>query len=162
VERRKKVTENIKGPPNLVIRPMTDADIDRVTLLEQKLFTDPWPRSAFEQDVSPDTGDFIIAEIDGVLCGYAGYILVMGEANLTNIAVAVEFRGKSIAKILLNCILEIAQKADCFSIFLDVRPSNEAAISLYRKYGFYDLYRRPNYYHTPIEDALVMVKNLKE
>jgi len=141
---------------------MTESDIDRVTLLEQKLFTDPWPKAAFEQDTDFDLGGFILAEIDGTLCGYAGYMIAMGEAHLINIAVAAEFRGKSIAKILLNRILEIAINAECFSIFLDVRPSNEAAISLYRKYGFIDLYRRPNYYHSPDEDALVMVKNLKD
>ena len=152
--------KDITGPPNLVIRPMTVSDIDRVVLLEQQLFTDPWPKLAFEQDADSENIGFLIAEIDGAICGYAGYMLFLGGAHLINIAVASEYRGKSIAKILLNHILEIAKTAGCVNIFLDVRPSNEAAIGLYRKYGFYELFKRPNYYYSPVEDALVMVKNL--
>jgi ribosomal-protein-alanine N-acetyltransferase len=151
--------KKIKG---LKIRPMTETDVDAVTLLEQLVFTDAWPREAFEQDVDSRNSGFLIAEIDGILCGYAGYLMGGGEAQLINIAVAPEYRGKSIAKILLNHILEIARKADCENIFLDVRPTNAAAIGLYKKYGFLELYNRPKYYHSPVEDALVMVKNLRE
>ncbi len=147
---------------NITFRSMTEADLDAVTLLEQRIFSDAWPREAFEQDVDSANSGFILAESDGVLCGYAGYLIGGGEAQLINIAVAPEYRGKSIAKTLLNYILEIAQKADCENIFLEVRPSNQAAIGLYRKFGFLDLYCRPNYYHSPTEDALVMVKNLRE
>jgi len=146
----------------ILIRPMTEADLDAVTLLEQRIFTDAWPREAFEQDVDSINSGFILAESDGVLCGYAGYLIGGGEAQLINIAVAPEYRGKSIAKTLLKHILEIAQKADCENLFLEVRPSNKAAIGLYRSFGFLDLYCRPDYYHSPTEDALVMVKNLRE
>ncbi len=141
---------------------MVEADLDLVTLLEQEIFSDAWPREAFEQDVDSVNSGFLLAESNGALCGYAGYLIGGGEAQLINIAVAPEYRGKSIAKTLLNHILEIAQKADCDHIFLEVRPSNQAAISLYRKFGFLDLYCRANYYHSPTEDALVMVKNLRE
>jgi len=150
------------GPDNLTIRRMTASDLDAVTLLEQRVFPDPWPRLAFEQDLEEDNRGVLLAELNGRLCGYASYMAAVGEAHLTNIAVAPEFRGKSIAKILLNRILEVAKNADCEYIFLDVRPSNEAAISLYKKYGFYELYRRPEYYRTPVEDALVMVKTLRD
>ncbi|UCD17723.1 MAG: ribosomal protein S18-alanine N-acetyltransferase [Candidatus Zixiibacteriota bacterium] len=148
-------------PEKLVIRAMTAPDVDPVTLLEQQIFPDPWPRIAFEGDLGYEDRGFIVAEYNGIICGYAGYITIAGEAHLTNIAVALEYRGKSIAKTLLNRILEIARKADCDYIFLDVRPSNEAAISLYKKYNFRELYRRPDYYRFPVEDALVMVKNLR-
>lgn len=153
---------DIQEPENLTIRRMGASDLDAVTLLEQRVFPDPWPKAAFAQDLEGDDRGVLLAEMDGRLCGYACYMAAVGEAHLTNIAVAPEFRGKSIAKILLNRILDVAKKADCEYIFLDVRPSNEAAISLYTKYGFYELYRRPRYYHAPVEDALVMVKTLRD
>jgi len=147
---------------NFVIRPMKATDVRKVAMLEIEIFPDPWPEAAFSTELNqPDRG-VLIAESDSTITGYAAYITAYNEAHLTNIAVVPGFRGKNIAKLLLNSIFGIAREADCEYIFLDVRPTNTAAIELYRKFGFYELYRRPNYYHNPVEDALVMVKNLRE
>jgi ribosomal-protein-alanine N-acetyltransferase len=144
----------------LKIRAMARSDVSRIALLETEIFPDPWPESAFIEELGKDHRGVIVADIDGAITGYASYIITYGEAHLTNMAVTPKYRGKSIAKNLLNAILDIAKKADCEYVFLDVRPTNSVAISLYRKFGFYELYRRPNYYRNPAEDALVMVKNL--
>jgi len=146
----------------LVIRPLTRGDIAPIVLIEARIFSDPWPAIAFEEELDSDYRGVIVAEIDGLITGYAGYIVAAGECQLTNIGVAPEFRGKSIAKSLLNRILEIAKKAECEYIFLDVRPSNTAAINLYNRFGFIELYRRPGYYRIPPEDAIVMVKTLRD
>ena len=145
---------------SLKIRPMLESDVDSITLLETRIFPDPWPKSAFLEELDKDYRGVIIADINGIISGYASYIISYGEAHLTNVAVEPKYRGKSIAKKLLNAILDIAKKADCEYVFLDVRPTNTAAISLYQKFGFAELYRRPNYYRNPVEDAVVMVKNL--
>jgi ribosomal-protein-alanine N-acetyltransferase len=147
---------------DLNIRPMTRGDIDKIVLIETLIFSDPWPKAAFVEELERDERGVIVAETGGVIAGYAGYIVGAGEAHLTNMGVAPDFRGKAIAKTLLKCILEIAKKAECEYIFLDVRPSNTAAINLYCKFGFTELYRRPKYYHLPPEDATVMVKVLSE
>jgi ribosomal-protein-alanine N-acetyltransferase len=147
---------------NLIIRPMCRSDLYNIVILETQIFPDPWPMAAFEEELNQDYRGIIVAEVDNFLTGYAGFIIAAGEAQLTNIGVAQEYRGKSIAKSLLNRIFEIAKKADCDYIFLDVRPSNKAAINIYEKFGFSELYRRPNYYRIPPEDAIVMVKNLRE
>lgn len=147
---------------NFKIRPMTAADVSKIVLMEIEVFTDPWPKAAFTEELNRPNRGVLIAESDGIITGYAAYIVSFGEAHLTNIAVSPSYRGKNIAKILLNSILGIAREAECENIFLDVRPSNMPAIELYRKFGFYELYTRPNYYHSPAEDAMVMVKNLRE
>lgn len=144
------------------IRPMTAADVNEIVLMEIEVFTDPWPRAAFTEELDRQGRGVLIAESNGIITGYAAYIVGFGEAHLTNIAVAPAYRGKNIAKLLLNCIFGIAREAECENIFLDVRPSNKPAIELYRKFGFFELYVRPNYYHSPAENALVMVKNLRE
>ena len=147
---------------NLRLRPMTRSDVGRIVLLESEIFPDPWPEAAFLEELDRADRGVIVADISGMISGYASYIVIYGEAHLTNIAVVPEYRGKSIAKNLLIGILEIAKKAGCEYIFLDVRPTNSAAINLYRKFGFYELYRRPSYYRSPVEDAVVMVKYLDE
>ena len=147
---------------NFRIRPMTAADVVKIALLEIEIFSDPWPEAAFAEELNRRGRGLIVAESDGIITGYAAYIAAFGEAHLTNIAVVPSYRGKNIAKLLLNSILGIAREAECENIFLDVRPTNKAAIGLYKRFGFHELYQRPNYYHSPVEDALVMVKNLRE
>jgi len=146
----------------VIIRPMARSDISTIVLIENRIFPDPWPTVAFEEELDNDSRGIIVSEVGGVIAGYAGYIIGPGEAHLTNIGVVPEFRGKAIAKILLNSILEISRKGECDYIFLDVRPSNTAAINLYNQFGFFELYRRPKYYRMPPEDAVVMVKTLTD
>lgn len=154
------MTRNKKEIKELIIRPLTESDILSVALLETEIFPDPWPESTFVEIHDSAEDRVLVAEISGKIVGYAVYLKDYGEARLANIAVTSEFRGKSIAKKLLNCILDIAKDEDCQNIFLDVRPSNLSAIKLYREFGFEELYRRPGYYRTPAEDAIVMVKSL--
>ena len=144
----------------MVIRPMEKKDIDIVVSLESRIFSDPWPARAFIDGLRDNSHHFLVVEVDDSVVGYASYYIDMGEGRLTNIAVTPEFRRKNIAKKLLECILSIVVKAECKYIFLDVRPTNGAAISLYSKFGFYEVYRRPDYYLNPPEEAMVMVKDL--
>jgi len=147
----------------VILRPMKASDLNTVVLLEQMIFTDAWPKSAFVDYLSNDPGiGLIIAESQGMTTGYASYVIATGEAHLTNIAVVPEYRGKSIAKLLINRILEIAINAGCEYIYLDVRQSNSVAIELYKKFGFNELYLKAGYYQSPVEDAIVMVKTLRE
>ena len=145
-----------------IIRSMEKRDIDLLTSLEVEIFPDPWPAEAFIEGLTDESHVFLVVESEKQVAGYASYYIEMGEGRLTNIAIVPEFRRKKIAKNLLEYILRVVKKASCKYIFLDVRPTNEAAISLYSSYGFYEAYRRPEYYSNPTEDALVMVKNLDD
>lgn len=145
-----------------IIRLMEKQDIDLLSSLEIEIFPDPWPAEAFIEGLEDENHVFLVVESEKQLAGYASYYIEMGEGRLTNIAIVPEFRRKKIAKKILEYILVVVKKAGCKYIFLDVRPSNEAAISLYSSYRFYEAYRRPEYYSNPTEDALVMVKNLDD
>ena len=140
------------------IRAMTESDIDAVAKMERAVFSDPWPRSAFVDVIDDDSWAGLIAEIDGIMVGYACFLIVDVEAHLANIAVAEEHRRKSVAKHLLERIFIQTRERRCEFILLEVRPSNTEALSFYKKYGFRLLYQRPNYYRRPVEDALVMVR----
>ena len=146
----------------VTIRSMNDADIDIVTALESEIFPDPWPRSAFVEQLKDDTWGAIVAEMDGRIIGYACYLLVHNESHLTNIGVDRAWRRKSVAARLLGRILEVITERGCDILLLEVRPSNVEARNFYAKHGFRELYRRPNYYRRPIEDALVLVRYLEQ
>jgi ribosomal-protein-alanine N-acetyltransferase len=147
---------------NLTIRPFRESDLIDINIIEKEVFPDPWPPAAFREVFESDDINGLVGEIDGKIVAYVVYTIGFGESRLANIAVADEFRRKSIAKNLLNNILKIVKEANCEYIFLDVRPSNAAAISLYKKFGFTELYTKPDYYRSPKEDVLVMMKKLKE
>jgi ribosomal-protein-alanine N-acetyltransferase len=144
----------------VIIRRAKRSDLTEITVLEAEIFPDAWPYSGFEELFNDDQCIIMTAEYNSKVVGYAINLLEFGEARLANIAVASNFRTKSIAKKLLNSILDIAKNAGCKNIFLDVRPSNKTAIGFYRRFGFFELYRRPNYYIKPPEDAIVMVRSL--
>lgn len=144
----------------LIIRPMEVADIDRVLQLEKEIFPDPWPRTAFVEQLSGPYWGAFVGEEDATVIGYACYMIVADESHLTNIAIAPGYRRKSVAKLLLDRILQVVRGHECTLLLLEVRPSNAEARAFYDKHGFAPLYRRPNYYRRPVEDAIVMVRYL--
>jgi len=149
-----------KADEKVLIRDMIEADLDQVLVIEQEVFSDPWPRSAFREQIGGEGWGAVVAEADCAVIGYGCYFTVDIEAHLTNIAVAPAFRRKSVAKSILDTILQRVIDADCEYLLLEVRQSNDAARAFYEKHGFTVLYQRPNYYRRPVESALVMVRYL--
>ena len=149
-----------KSEPDIEIRAMARGDVRTVVRMEKQIFPDPWSSAAFKEQLDTAGWGAIVAEFDGRIIGYACYYMVSGESHLTNIAVEEKYRRKSVAKRLLENILQVVKGYNCEYIFLEVRPSNHAAISFYEKHGFEILYRRPNYYRKPAEDAVVMGRYL--
>lgn len=142
----------------ITYRELTEGDLAKVHALEKKIFPDPWSYESFQQQLSGGGWGGIIAEVGSEIIGYACYFIAANEAHLTNLAVAEDYRRKSIAKQLLDNILLIISKYECEFILLEVRPSNIEAIEFYKKHGFTFLYQRPKYYRKPVEDALVFVR----
>jgi len=140
------------------IRSMTESDLTAVLPLEREIFSDPWPRSAFLEHVADEIWGTLVAEADGEIVGYACYYIRGKESRLTNLAVPARHRRKSVAKQLLEYIFGVVTDHQCEYLILEVRPSNTEAGAFYEKFGFGFLYRQPNYYRRPVEDALVMVR----
>jgi len=85
-----------------------------------------------------------------------------GEAHILNLCVDPEFRSLGYGEQMLDELLYRARSASVREIFLEVRPSNETAIALYRKKGFHQVAARPEYYQANAgrEDAAVLAKKL--
>jgi ribosomal-protein-alanine N-acetyltransferase len=142
----------------LVVREATDSDLDRITSIEHASFSDPWPRGGFEPLVRAPHCLFVVANEDpgGPVAGYSVARWVEDEAELLNIAVADEERGKGIGGALLDQVMSTLQGKGVRHIFLEVRDSNQAARALYKSRGFRELSRRTGYYRRPTEDAIVL------
>jgi ribosomal-protein-alanine N-acetyltransferase len=97
-------------------------------------------------------------ECAGYLAGYGVLMIGVSEAHLLNLSVAADWQGQGLGRSLLHHFIAIARGCDAQRIFLEVRPSNEAARWLYADTGFRELYVRRGYYPAGAgrEDAILM------
>ncbi len=116
----------------------------------------PWTKGMFLNELENEKTCYIGAFVDGELVGYGGMWLVCGEAQITNIAVLPEYRGRGIGNKIVEQL--IANAKACEVISLEVREGNLNAIRLYEKNGFTKDGVRKNYYKNPTEDAILMSK----
>lgn len=142
-----------------IIRPMAEADIEQVEAIEKKVFSLPWSYKSFADACSKADNVYLVCECDGVIAGYCGMWTVLGEGNVTNMAVDEAFRKQGIAGELLESMHAAGKEKGVETFFLEVRASNEPAIRLYEKSGYKQIGKRKRFYERPVEDALVMSKS---
>jgi [ribosomal protein S18]-alanine N-acetyltransferase len=146
---------------SFVFRYMKEEDIDQILEVEYASFTTPWSREAFYNEIYNNKfAVYLVLEEDQKIVGYCGAWIVIDEAHVTNIAVLPAYRGKKLGEALLRKMISVAEEMGARSMTLEVRVTNHAAQSLYRKLGFQDGGIRKNYYSDNQEDALVMWVNL--
>lgn len=131
--------------------------IKEIAKLEKECFSTPWSEQTIEDAFKTGTRFFVAQKGDLVL-GYVGISAILDEGYITNVAVFPEARRQGVASALLNFLFEFAKENSLSFISLEVRESNNAAISLYQKFGFKTEGKRKNFYSAPQEDALIMTK----
>lgn len=143
------------------IRRITRADAHALAELDKRCFAVPWSERSFEDETENTLAVYFAAEDNGVIAGYCGFWQVAGEGDITNIAVAPEYRRRGLGSHLLERALREAERLKLCSMTLEVRKSNEAAKALYGKFGFEPVGVRVRYYSDNNEDALIMMRRLK-
>lgn len=142
----------------MLIREMQPADLEKVAQLEAQCFSQPWQYQDFEKSLTLDYYYFVVALADDKIIGQAGLIISDFEADITNVAVHPDYRRQGTASQILTFLLEKGREKGISEFTLEVRQSNEAAISLYRRMGFQEEGIRRNFYDRPKENALIMWK----
>ena len=117
----------------------------------------PWSAQSFGEFFDNDCSRILVAEIDGTVCGYVGMYLVLGEGEITNLAVSGKFRRCGVATALME---RLASLDGVKRLLLDVRVSNTAAQALYEKCGFKVDGVRRGFYTKPREDGLLMSREI--
>ena len=143
------------------IRDMTHEDLSMVSDIERRSYEFPWSHGVFRDCLLAGYQNIVLLRGDDVT-GYGVLSVAAGEAHILNICVAPDYRSRGYGEKLLDEMLFRARAASVRQIFLEVRPSNERAIALYRKKGFHQVANRPAYYqaHAGREDAAILVKKL--
>ncbi len=143
---------------NYAICPMEACHTEQVAELEQLCFSDPWSLNSVNSELTNPLSLWLVALEDHQVVGYIGSQTVLDEADIMNVAVHPARRRKGVAAALLTELQSRLKEKTVHSLTLEVRASNEAAISLYSRLGYLQVGRRPNYYRNPKEDALILRK----
>lgn len=144
---------------DLRLAPMTAADVDEVWALECSVFPYPWSRGNFADAVASGYDCWTVRDADGELAGYYLLMYALDEAHLLDVAVAGKRQRQGLGRRLLYQIGARALGQGMESILLEVRPSNERALEVYRRHGYVQIGRRKGYYpagQAGREDAIVM------
>lgn len=144
-----------------IYRQMEFDDLDAVMEIESHAYTYPWSKAIFRDCISASY-HCCVMEVDGKLVGYAVFIVAVGECHILNICIHPTLHGQGLGRKLLSAVLTLAKDAQAKCIFLEVRPSNRHAISLYESEGFNEVGIRKKYYPAKHgrEDAVIFAKEV--
>lgn len=141
-------------------RRARESDAKVLWHIETACFDDSWEVATLRASLNRDEYCAVVCETDPAV-GYAIGRIVADEAELMRIAVMPQRRGQGIGKVLLAALLDAFREEGAGKVFLEVRQSNVAAISLYQEAGFVKTGTRPWYYGNG-EDAVNMAIDLQE
>ena len=138
---------------------MRAQDVEAVVAVENDAYPFPWTRGNFLDSLASRYEAWTLREADARLAGYFLLMHAVDETHLLNITVRPDLHGRGYGRMLLDKVIQLALDANMHSVLLEVRPSNEHALSVYRHCGFQPIGVRKQYYPaagTSREDAIVM------
>jgi [ribosomal protein S18]-alanine N-acetyltransferase len=143
------------------VRPMSSADAPAAyRILKESPEASMWNMESLEEWAS--NGIALVADLDGSIAGILVGRVAADEFEILNLAVATAWRRRGAGAGLVHAALERARSAGAKQVYLEVRASNRAAISLYESIGFRECGRRASYYRDPPEDAVLLVFHTSE
>ena len=144
---------------------MEEKDLPDVSAIEKASYSNPWHETTFIGEIHNRPISFpyvVVDEDEKKIIGYVIYWHGKEQVQISNIAVHPDYRRKGVGEAVLREIMARVKGQGVKFIILEVRPSNLAALNLYKKLGFEILGLRKDYYRNPREDALVMGKGLSQ
>ncbi len=135
-------------------------DILGISELEKECFPqEPWSYRMLADSFENENFTGVLYEDGGEIAGYGGISMGYDTADIDNIAVSERYRRSGLGGKMLEELVSVARSKGAQKVFLEVRVSNRAAMSLYLKHGFKGVYARTRYY-TDGEDCLVMARDI--
>ena len=142
----------------LIIEPMRRRHVNQIMVIENDSYPRPWTPSVFESEIDlARRGErhYLVARVGTELVGYGGLMFAVGDAHVTNIAVASSHQRRGVARRLLADLAWEAIHRHAEAMTLEVRANNVSAQALYRTFGFVPAGVRQRYYENT-DDAIVM------
>lgn len=136
----------------------SDGDLDGVLHVEHESFTNPWTREMYAWELQNRSvcHIYVVRTAERPVVGFCAFWLVFDEIHINNVAILPDLRGQGLGTALVRHVLAEGRRLGAGRATLEVRASNEGARRLYERLGFHVAARRPGYYSSPVEDALVL------
>lgn len=144
----------------ITIEKMTEQDLSRVLQIENDSFPTPFSENLFRGELRFALAHPYVARAGGEVVGYVDYWIVGSEAHVITLAVKSSWRKHSVGRALVEWMMQDVRQRKVEMLSLDVRPSNTAALQLYKGFGFTQTGIRKKYYRDNDEDALILTKTL--
>jgi len=144
---------------DVLVRLCGPHDIPAIIALERACAEAPQWGEAFWRGGFPGETALravFVAEAGEQICGYSVASYAVGIAELESVAVSESARRSGLGRALCERVMQWARERGAKSMQLEVRESNAAALSLYRRLGFVEQGKRPKYYKEPVEAAVLM------
>jgi ribosomal-protein-alanine N-acetyltransferase len=139
---------------------MRQEDLGAVYEIERET-PSPWSLVSLEQELQVRRGRQFVAESsDRQILGWCACRLLWPEAELLKIAVTTGERKKGVGTSLLQHVIGELQGQSYSGLFLEVRANNKPALSFYERHGFLRVGIRSHYYSDPVDDALILKRDL--
>jgi len=143
---------------DILLRKMTENDLDDVARIEKQSTVFPWTHKHFEDCLKAGHQAWVLCDRQKSIISFVIVQKVVDELHLLNICVQRQHQGQGLGKRMLEHIIDYAQQLESVLIVLEVRRSNTKAQSLYIQAGFNEMSVRQNYYPAEEgrEDAILM------
>lgn len=146
---------------DIIVRKAVLEDVSAIAEIERMSIPQPWSEAAFANALAQENAVTLAAVCDGAVCGFITGVYVLDSADIYSVATAEEYRRKGVGGKLLEAFFG-ALPDEVFTVGLEVRESNLAAISLYENHGFERVGLRKNFYSDPKENAVLMTKFIRK
>ncbi|MDE2089086.1 MAG: ribosomal protein S18-alanine N-acetyltransferase [Gammaproteobacteria bacterium] len=143
------------------LRLMKEADLAMIMRIERRAYEYPWSEGIFRDCLRVGYHCWVYVQ-GGMIEAYGVMSIGAGEAHVLNLCVSPESQRQGLGRKVLAHLLGQALRLKADTVLLEVRPSNHAALALYRSMGFNEVGVRKEYYPTVNgrEDALILAKCL--
>lgn len=140
-----------------------EEDLAGVMEVDRSSFATPWSREMYDAELrNTGVSSIIVLRIpDCPVAGYCSYWRVVDEVHINNVAVRAEYRGRGFGRLLVEYALRAGRSLGAARVLLEVRKGNTAARQLYESLGFTAIGVRQAYYSEPVDDALVLARDLQ-
>lgn len=152
------------------LRRALASDVEALCALEAAGSRHPWNEAQLRAEVERTPPDAVLllegraarGETGTRILAYCAFRIVLDELHVLNVAVGPELRRHGLGRWLLEFVLGRAARAGVRQAWLEARVGNAAALALYQALGFERRGLRRGYYREPVEDAVLLARDLAE
>ena len=138
----------------LTFREASESDAEVIAQIESLSFKTPWTKDMVLSEIREPISHFYLAVTERGVAGYYGFLHILDELHILNVAVDPSFRRQGVGGAMMAHLKEVMKRLSCRAATLEVRESNSEAIKLYERAGFSLAGVRPHYYMDK-ENALI-------